>query len=61
MRCGQHGCACTTCQECWEDLDSCKCDLIKRTKRFLDADDYTFQDGYFAATILLREWLDGKS
>lgn len=36
MRCGQHGCPCTTCQDCWYDLDQCKCDLIKDSRRFIE-------------------------
>ena len=55
--CNTLGCSCNTCQNCGEYYDTCKCDLIKRSKELLNTKSAEDND-YSKYHDLLQEWLN---
>jgi hypothetical protein len=57
VRCSSHGCACNSCQTCGERHESCVCDLVKKTREFLNRTDSDMDGQLSNARQLLQEWL----
>lgn len=54
--CNTSGCACCTCQTCWEEYGNCRCELHAKTDVLLARTDLDEMDVLEQAIALLREW-----